>query len=133
MGEDFRPEESAALFKQPEVLAADVIPKLEWKDPDEAGLIQFLVTEKGFNLERVQGALKRLKAARGKASQQRIEGFFRMGAAAAAAAGAPVFEKPNKRKEPETTGKKGPGGLMKKARKDAGKDAKPASAASKKK
>jgi hypothetical protein len=27
-----------------------------WKDPDEEGLIQFLVNEKGFNLDRVRDA-----------------------------------------------------------------------------
>lgn len=100
VGDDFLPAESAALFKQPEVTPASEI-KLEWKDPDEAGIIKFLVDEKGFNLERVQNALKRLVGARGKASQQRIEGFFKM------AAPKETFEKPNaKRKETATSTKK---------------------------
>ena len=100
VGDDFLPAESAALFKNPEVTPASEI-KLEWKDPDEAGIIKFLVDEKGFNLERVQNALKRLVGARGKASQQRIEGFFKM------AAPKETFEKPNaKRKGTATSTKK---------------------------
>ena len=88
------------------------------------------MTEKGFNLERVQGGIARLKKARGKAAQPRIEGFFK-----AAAAGGETFEKPNaKRKEPApAAGSKKKGGLVKKAKTTNGKDAKPASAASKKK
>lgn len=93
--DNFLYREAAALFKNPEVLPADAI-KLEWRDPDEEGIIQFLVSEKGFNLDRVQGAVKRLRGARSKAAQQRIEGWFKP--ASAAAAGAPKFEKPNKRK-----------------------------------
>lgn len=121
--EEFLPAEAAALFRDPEVTPCDQL-NLVWKDPDEAGLLQFLVQEKGFSLERVQTALKRLKGARGKASQQRIEGFFKM--APAAAASAVKFEKPNaKRKEPPATSAS--------AKKKAAADAKKPKAASKKK
>jgi len=75
VGEEFLPREAAELFKHPDVTPASEI-KLEWKAPDVEGIIEFLVGKKGFNLERVQGALKRLQGARGKANQQRIEGFF---------------------------------------------------------
>ncbi len=133
MGDDFLPSESAALFKNPLVTPASDI-KLEWKSPDEAGVIQFLVTEKGFDLVRVQTQLKRLVNARSKASQQRIEGFF--GAPAAAAAGGIVFEKPNaKRKAEEAPGskKKGTTGLTKKAKAAGAKDVKSKGASTKKK
>jgi flap endonuclease-1 len=86
-GDEFMPIEAAELFRTPDVTPPDQI-KLEWKDPDEDGLVQFLVTEKGFSLERVQSALKRLRGARQKASQQRMEGFFKAPAPAAAAAAA---------------------------------------------
>jgi len=73
--EDFLHAESKALFIKPDVVDVENI-KLKWKDPDEKGIIEFLVNEKGFQLERVQSGLKRLKAARGKSSQKRMESFF---------------------------------------------------------
>ena len=56
-------EDAKALFEKPDVLPADEVEvifspalmssvliefKLEWKNPDIDGLVQFLVTEKGF-------------------------------------------------------------------------------------
>ena len=74
--EPFPYKESAELFKAAEVIPAEQLPALEWKDADRDGIIQFLVAEKGFNQERVDNALKKLKAARGKGSQGRIDSFF---------------------------------------------------------
>ena len=51
---------------------------LEWKEADRDGVVNFLVKEKGFNQDRVESALKKLKAARGKGSQGRIDSFFTM-------------------------------------------------------
>lgn len=114
-GADFLHAEAASLFRTPEVTPpADL--HLEWRDPDDAGIIQFLVTEKGFSLDRVESALKRLKGARQKASQQRIEGFFKLAPSSAAGE---KFEKPNaKRKEAPTTaaGKKAAAAAAKKAK-----------------
>jgi hypothetical protein len=45
--------------------AADV-PDFKWADPDEEGLIQFLVHEKNFNHERVLSQIKKMKAAKSK-------------------------------------------------------------------
>lgn len=53
------------------------IVQLEWKAPDQEGLIQFLVGEKDFNRERVLATLKRLKTGQSLASQQRLESFFK--------------------------------------------------------
>jgi len=73
----FEYAEAAQLFINAEVTpSATLADSLTWSDPDEAGLVQFLVNEKGFNVDRVKSALSRLKAARSKSSQQRIEGFF---------------------------------------------------------
>jgi len=49
----------------------------EWKDCNEDNVIKFLVTEKGFNMERVKLGLKRLKDSKGKANQQRLDSFFK--------------------------------------------------------
>jgi len=65
------------FFLKPEVSAADSIaPLLKWSAPDEEGLVQFLSGEKGFNEERVRKAVSRIVAAKGKASQGRVDSFF---------------------------------------------------------
>jgi len=75
---DFQPVEARELFEKPEIMDEKQLAelKLEWKDPDEPGIIQFLVNEKGFNLERVKKGVERLKKAKGKGTQQRMESFF---------------------------------------------------------
>jgi flap endonuclease-1 len=72
---DFLYEDARALFDHPEVLAKESV-KLEWKDPDEAGLIKFLVDEKQFDIGRVKSGLEKLKDAKKKSSQQRLESYF---------------------------------------------------------
>jgi len=75
--EVFQHAEAHAFFRQPLVTPPDEI-KLVWKDHDEEGLIEFLVNEKQFNLDRVKAGLKRLTAAKAKglSSQKRMESFF---------------------------------------------------------
>lgn len=73
--ENWHPSEAHELFISAEVTpAADI--NLEWKDCDADGLIQFLVQEKGFNQERVESGIKKLRAAKGKSAQVRIDSFF---------------------------------------------------------
>lgn len=72
--EDFLYKEAHQLFVNPDVSNEDI--KLDWKDPDEEGVVQFLCNEKGFNVDRVKNALKKLKKARGGGTQQRLENFF---------------------------------------------------------
>jgi flap endonuclease-1 len=74
--DDFLFKEAHELFENAEVADPQQF-DFKWVEPDEDGIIQFLVTEKGFNLDRVHGALKRLKVSRGKASQMRMDGFFK--------------------------------------------------------
>lgn len=52
-------EKIKKLFIEPEV-TKDY--KLDWKEPDEKGIIDFLVKEKDFSEERVKNALQRLKS-----------------------------------------------------------------------
>jgi flap endonuclease-1 len=107
--EDFLYKESAAAFANPDIKEAAEI-KLEWKEPDEAGLIKFLVEDKGFNMDRVVSGIKKLKEAKGKSSQTRLESFF----------GAATHIKRKAKEEPEDKkGKKGkpaakPAAMMKK-------------------
>ncbi|CAM9198052.1 unnamed protein product [Chrysoparadoxa australica] len=107
--------EARRLFVTPEVYPHDHY-KLKWSDPDEAGLRAFLVDQMGFNAERVENGIKKLKDARGKTSQRRVDSFFTRVPAP------PGQEK--KRKAPE--GKAGRG------KKDAGKGKKDAGKGKKK-
>ena len=95
--EDWPFAEARELFKNPEVVQTEGL-DLKWTAPDEEGVVAFLVGEKSFNEDRVRNTLKKLKAARGKSSQNILETFF----------GAAVIKSSTvgKRKEPE----KGKGG-----------------------
>lgn len=73
--ENFLYKESAALFHNPEVTKGSEF-DLKWTEPDEDGLIKFLVDEKGFNLERVKNGIVKMKKSKGKSSQMRMESFF---------------------------------------------------------
>ncbi len=50
--------------------------ELAWGEPDEEGLLEYLVKEKQFNEERVRKGIEKLKKARGSAVQGRLDGFF---------------------------------------------------------
>mmetsp|Transcript_27356 Transcript_27356/g.38172 ORF Transcript_27356/g.38172 Transcript_27356/m.38172 type:complete len:373 (-) Transcript_27356:107-1225(-) len=73
--EAFLFQEARALFKNPDVVdvGAD---EIKWIDPDEEGVVKFLCNEKGFEESRVRKAVQRLKKAKGKGSQKRLESFF---------------------------------------------------------
>lgn len=73
--EPFPFEEARRLFREPEVIDPDTV-QLKWTDPDVPGLLKYLVEEKQFGEERIQNAIKRLQACKGKNSQNRLESFF---------------------------------------------------------
>ena len=50
--------------------------QLKWGAPDEEGLIKFMCGEKGFNEERIRSGLAKLKKAKKKGSQRRMDSFF---------------------------------------------------------
>jgi len=65
------------LFTKPEVISADMLAdQVKWVDPDEEGLVQFLVKEKGFSEDRVRNGCAKLKKARGTSVQGRLTTFF---------------------------------------------------------
>lgn len=68
-------EEAKKIFQNPDVTPADEL-ELEWKNPDIDGLIQFLVTEKGFNEERVRKGAEKLSKHLNAKQQGRLDGFF---------------------------------------------------------
>ncbi|AQK88068.1 Flap endonuclease 1 [Zea mays] len=73
--EDWPYQEARRLFKEPNVTLD--IPELKWTAPDEEGLISFLVKDNGFNEDRVTKAIEKIKSAKNKSSQGRLESFFK--------------------------------------------------------
>ncbi|XP_031403228.1 flap endonuclease 1 isoform X3 [Punica granatum] len=69
--------EARQLFKEPCVFTEEDEPEIKWSAPDEEGLIAFLVNENGFNSDRVTKAIEKIKAAKNKSSQGRLESFFK--------------------------------------------------------
>lgn len=63
------------LFFQADVCPADDI-DLKWSEPDEKGLKEFLVDRMGFNPERVESGIAKLKEAHKKKAQKRMDSFF---------------------------------------------------------
>ncbi|KAA8536680.1 hypothetical protein F0562_029158 [Nyssa sinensis] len=75
--DDWPYEEARRLFKEPSVYADDEQLEIKWTAPDEEGLITFLVNENGFNSDRITKAIEKIKAAKNKSSQGRLESFFK--------------------------------------------------------
>jgi flap endonuclease-1 len=74
---DFNYEGARELFKQPHVVPASEV-TIEFREPDEEGLIKFLVQEKLFNRDRVEKGIQRLRAALQKKVQGRLDSFFKI-------------------------------------------------------
>ena len=89
--------EARKLFKNPDVVDTNGL-ELKFTAPDEEAVVAVLVGEKQFSEDRVRNTLKKLKAAKGKSSQNRLEPFFGAATVKSSTVG--------KRKEPE----KGKGG-----------------------
>ncbi|RKF81089.1 Flap endonuclease 1 [Golovinomyces cichoracearum] len=76
--EDWPYTEARDLFFNPDVYPADHKNcDFKWEQPDLDGLIQFLVTEKGFSEDRVRMGAERLKKNLKSSQQARLEGFFK--------------------------------------------------------
>ncbi|KAK5084916.1 Elongation of fatty acids protein 2 [Exophiala xenobiotica] len=78
MPEDWPYKDARELFLNPDVRSADD-PECDfkWEAPDIEGLVQFLVTEKGFNEDRVRNSAQKLQKNVKVAQQARMEGFFK--------------------------------------------------------
>lgn len=107
--EDWPYQEARHLFKEPNVTMD--VPELKWIAPDEEGLLSFLVNENGFNSDRVAKAIEKIKSAKNKSSQGRLESFFKP----AVNASAPTKRKESDKAPKETsTDKKSKAGTAKK-------------------
>jgi flap endonuclease-1 len=63
------------LFKDPDVTPSDDI-SIKFNKPDVEGLLNFLVVEKGFNIDRVTKVIDRLTTVRKKGTQTTLDSFF---------------------------------------------------------
>jgi len=68
-------ENARKLFKNPLVTPYNEV-SIKFNDPDEKGLIEFLVKEKGFDEKKINNALERVKKSRKQTTQQRLDNFF---------------------------------------------------------
>ncbi|KAK8127126.1 DNA-repair protein rad2 [Apiospora kogelbergensis] len=76
--EDWPFADARELFFHPDVRQADdPLCDFKWEKPDVEGLINFLVTEKGFSEDRVRGGATRLEKSSKSTQQARLEGFFK--------------------------------------------------------
>eukprot|EP01116_Phalansterium_solitarium_P011137 TRINITY_DN26745_c0_g1_i1.p1 TRINITY_DN26745_c0_g1~~TRINITY_DN26745_c0_g1_i1.p1 ORF type:complete len:392 (-),score=107.15 TRINITY_DN26745_c0_g1_i1:6-1181(-) len=73
--ENFNYEAVRGYFKEPEHLDTKTI-ELKWDQPDEEGIVEFLVKEKSFNEERVRNAIAKLKKSKSTSVQGRLTSFF---------------------------------------------------------
>lgn len=77
--EDWPYKDARDLFFEPDVRSADdPLCDFKWEKPDIEGLVQYLVTEKGFSEDRVRGAGARLEKNLKSSQQARLEGFFKV-------------------------------------------------------
>lgn len=77
--EDWPYEDARDLFFSPDVRPADdPLCDVKWDKPDMDGLVQFLVTEKGFSEDRVRSGGARLEKNLKSSQQARLEGFFKV-------------------------------------------------------
>lgn len=76
--EDWPYADARDLFFTPDVRPADdPLCDFKWEKPDMDGLVNFLVTEKGFSEDRVRSAGARLEKNLKSSQQARLEGFFK--------------------------------------------------------
>lgn len=75
--EDWKYKEARELFKNPDVADPEKV-ELKWGQADEEGLVDFLVTQKGFSEDRIRAGIKKLQKARKGSVQGRLDGFFQV-------------------------------------------------------
>jgi len=106
--EDWMFKEARRLFQEPEVEDPENI-NLKWTDPDDEGLVDFMVNKKGFAEERIRNGIKKLRKAKQGTTQGRMDSFFSVSG---------VTKSTTKRKaeEPKGSAKKKGKGTFKKAK-----------------
>ncbi|XP_057798267.1 flap endonuclease 1 isoform X2 [Salvia miltiorrhiza] len=72
---DWPYQETRKLFREPSVLTDGNQLELKWRDPDEEGLVRFLVNENTFNRDRISKAIKKTKTAMDKLPRSWLESY----------------------------------------------------------
>ncbi|KAL4235015.1 Elongation of fatty acids protein 2 [Mactra antiquata] len=75
--ENWMYKEARELFKNPEVTQGSEV-ELKWTEPKETELIEYMVTQKQFNEDRIRNGIKKLTKARSGSTQGRLDGFFKV-------------------------------------------------------
>nr|XP_032833433.1 flap endonuclease 1 isoform X2 [Petromyzon marinus] len=70
-------QEARQLFLKPEVVDAEEV-DLKWNEPDEEGLVAFMVQEKQFNEDRIRNGVKKLLKSKQGTTQVRMDDFFKI-------------------------------------------------------
>lgn len=86
-------QEARQLFLKPDVVDAEEV-ELKWTEPDEEGLVAFMVQEKQFNEDRIRNGVKKLLKSKQGTTQVRMDDFFKITGSITSA----------KRKQPEPKG-----------------------------
>lgn len=73
--EGFNYKGARDLFVKPLVTPASDV-ELKWMDPDVEGVIRYMCEEKGFNQQRIESGIARLKKSKKSGNQKRLESFF---------------------------------------------------------
>lgn len=73
----FMYKEAREMFKNPEITDCDQF-DFQWPEPDAEGLIEFMVKEKGFALDRVERGIEKLRKVANTKVQERITSFFKI-------------------------------------------------------
>ncbi|KAL1558817.1 Elongation of fatty acids protein 2, variant 2 [Salvia divinorum] len=72
---DWPYQDTRKLFREPSVLTDYDKLELKWTDPDEEGLVRFLVNENTFNIDRISKAIKKTRTAMNKLPQNWSESY----------------------------------------------------------
>ncbi|KAI8930199.1 PIN domain-like protein [Entophlyctis helioformis] len=74
--EDWPYQEARKLFQKPDVTDPETL-DLVWNEPDEEGIVEYMVKEKGFNEERIRKGVQKMQKLRGVGTQGRLDSFFK--------------------------------------------------------
>lgn len=94
---DWPYQRARELFKNPEVVKGEDV-KISFSEVNREGLKEFLVNDKGFNPERVDGYIEKLQKAKDKCKQKRMDSFFTVKSSSVKRAGSGAAKDSKKKK-----------------------------------
>jgi len=70
-------KEARSLFLKPDVTDPKEI-DLQWKEPDEEGIVKYMCDDKGFGEDRIRNGIKKILKSRKGGTQVRLDSFFKV-------------------------------------------------------